>query len=160
MEDRPDSAAVRVFPPAVPITTILVGIGLQRVWPLGPRPGFPPAPLRYWIGALIVLGAILGLGLSSVLRMRRSGQSENPWTPTTSIVTSGPFRFSRNPMYLQMVVGCAGFAVLLANPWIALLTPVCAWVLWRVAIRPEETYLESKFGDEYRSYKNRVRRWL
>jgi protein-S-isoprenylcysteine O-methyltransferase Ste14 len=63
-------------------------------------------------------------------------------------------------MYLQMVLVCIGIAVMLMNVWILLLTPVCAWVLQRFAIVPEEAYLEGKFGDTYRAYKGRVRRWI
>jgi protein-S-isoprenylcysteine O-methyltransferase Ste14 len=63
-------------------------------------------------------------------------------------------------MYLQMVLVCIGIAILLLNWWLILLSPVCAWLLWRLAIAPEEVYLEEKFGDEYVAYKNRVRRWI
>lgn len=154
-----DAAAVRVFPPAVPLLTVLAGVGLDRLWPLpfwfGPSP-----PACYWLGGTIIVGAILGLGLYSVILVRRSGQSENPWKPTTEILARGPFRFTRNPMYLQMVLACVGFAILLQNPWILLLTPVCMGVLHRFAILPEEAYLERKFGAPYLSYKRRVRRWL
>jgi protein-S-isoprenylcysteine O-methyltransferase Ste14 len=159
MEEPRDAAAVRVFPPAVPLLTILLGVGLNRLWPLDL--GFElSTPARYWMGGAIVVGAILGLGWYSVTLLRRTGQSENPWKPTTEIVNRGPFRFTRNPMYLQMVLGCIGFAIILTNIWILLLTPVCAWVLYRFAILPEETYLERKFGEKYLSYKRRVRRWL
>ena len=154
-----DAAAVRVFPPAVPLLTILTGVAFNRLWPLDPGWAFA-TPERYWIGGVIVAGSILGLGLWSVVLVRRSGQSENPWKPTTAIVERGPFRISRNPMYLQMVVACIGFAVVLINFWILALTPLCAWILHRFAIRPEEAYLERKFGDSYRTYKRRVRRWL
>jgi protein-S-isoprenylcysteine O-methyltransferase Ste14 len=154
-----DAAAVRIFPPLIPLLTILVGVGLNRFWPI--RLGFEvPAPERYWLGGAIVIGAFLGLGLWSVVLIRRSGQSENPWKPTTHIVQRGPFTFSRNPLYLQMVVICVGFAVLLMNWWVLALTPVAAWLLQRLAILPEEAYLERKFGDAYLAYKRRVRRWL
>jgi protein-S-isoprenylcysteine O-methyltransferase Ste14 len=158
-ESRADAADVRIFPPALPLLTVLAGVGLNWLVPI--RPGFELAtPLRYWVGGAIVVGAILGLGLWSVLLLRRSGQSENPWKPTTQIISSGPFRVSRNPMYLQMVLACIGFAVALMNVWILLLTPVCAWLLRTLAIVPEERYLESKFGEPYLEYQRRVRRWL
>jgi protein-S-isoprenylcysteine O-methyltransferase Ste14 len=89
---------------------------------------------RYGIGGAIIGVAVLGLGLCSVILLRRTGQSENPWTPTTEIVTRGPYRFTRNPLYLQMVLGCIGFAVLLRNIWILLLTPLCVWALQVLAI--------------------------
>ena len=63
-------------------------------------------------------------------------------------------------MYLQMVLGCVGFAIVLRNTWILLLVPVCAWILHRFAIMPEEAYLERKFGERYLAYKRRVRRWM
>jgi protein-S-isoprenylcysteine O-methyltransferase Ste14 len=154
-----DAAAVKVFPPAIPLVTILAGIALQHVWPIAVD-SFLPAPERYWTGGLIVAGAVLCLGFWSVVLMRRSGQSENPWKPTTRILERGPFRITRNPMYRQMVVGCMGFAVPLANPWILLLTPICALALQQWAILPEEAYLEHKFGAAYLAYKRRVRRWL
>jgi protein-S-isoprenylcysteine O-methyltransferase Ste14 len=159
MEEPRDAAAVRVFPPAVPLLTILLGVGLNRLWPL--ELGFElSTPANYWIGGAIVVGAIVGLGGYSVTLLRRTGQSENPWKPTTEIVNHGPFKFTRNPMYLQMVLGCIGFAIILWNVWILLLTPVCAWALYRFAILPEEAYLERKFGEQYLSYKRKVRRWL
>lgn len=159
MTEQKDAAAVRVFPPAVPLLTILLGIGLGRLWPI--HLGFelsPPA--RYWAGGLIVVAAILGLGVWPVVLLRRSGQSENPWKPTLEIVQRGPFRITRNPMYLQMVLVCVGFAIMLWNVWILGLTPLCGWLLQRLAIGPEEAYLERKFGDAYRAYKRRVHRWL
>ena len=154
----PDRATVKVFPPAVPVLAIVAGVLLQRRWPLSLLD--LAAPARYWLGGAILLGAVLGLGLWSVVLFRRSGQSENPWKPTTSIVRRGPYRVTRNPMYLQMLIGCVGFAVLLSNTWILLLTPLVALVLQELAIKPEEAYLERTFGQEYLDYKAHVRRWL
>jgi protein-S-isoprenylcysteine O-methyltransferase Ste14 len=157
--EQRDAAAVRIFPPAVPLLTVLAGIGLNRLWPIDLGVGIP-APARYWLGGAIVLGSILCLGAWPVFLLRQSGQSENPWKPTLQIVERGPFRFTRNPMYLQMVLVCIGIAAMLMNWWILLLTPVCAWLLERLAILPEEAYLERKFGETYRAYTRRVRRWL
>ena len=159
MNEQRDAAAVRIFPPAVPLFTILLGIGLNRVWPIDS--GFAVGtPERYWVGGAIVMSAVLGLGLWSVVLFRRGGQSENPWKPTPHIVERGPFRISRNPMYLQMVLGCIGVAIILMNWWILAVTPIGGWVLQRFAILPEEAYLERKFGETYLTYKRRVRRWL
>jgi protein-S-isoprenylcysteine O-methyltransferase Ste14 len=154
-----DVAAVRIFPPGVPLVTILAGVGLNRLWPVG-FGSLLPMLARRWLGGLIVAGAFLGLGLWSVVLMRQGGQSENPWKPTLRIVERGPYRITRNPMYLQMVLVCVGLAIFLANPWILLLTPVGGWLLHRFAILPEEAYLEGKFGDAYLAYKRRVRRWI
>jgi protein-S-isoprenylcysteine O-methyltransferase Ste14 len=159
MEEPRDAAAVRVFPPGVPLLTVLLGSVLNRLWPF--KLEFKLSALaRYWIGGTIITAAILGLGLYAVILLRRTGQSENPWKPTTEIVNRGPFRFTRNPMYLQMVLACIGFAIILRNMWILLLTPVGACVLHMFAILPEEAYLEGKFGERYKSYKRKVPRWL
>lgn len=152
-----DRARIRIFPPAAPLVTILLGGVLHARWP------FPlglPAPERYWLGGGLVAMTVLGLGLPAVVTMRRSGQSENPWKPTLSIVDDGPFRLTRNPMYLMMVIVCVGAAVLDSNGWIMALTPFCALALRQLAILPEERYLEEKFGAAYLTYKRRVRRWI
>lgn len=157
--DPRDAARVRVLPPGVPLITILLGQVLQRFWPILPALDLPPL-VRYGLGGTIVLGAVLGLGYRAVRTMRSTGQDENPWKPTPSLIESGPYRFTRNPMYLQLIIICIGFSVILQNPWILLLTPLAAGALQELAIRPEEAYLERKFGDTYLDYKRRVRRWL
>jgi protein-S-isoprenylcysteine O-methyltransferase Ste14 len=159
MAERGDAAAVRIFPPAVPVVVILLGVGLERLWPLDLGVAVP-APARYWLGGAIAMGAVLGLGLWSVLLFWRSGESVNPWQPTSHVVERGPYRFTRNPMYLQLLLVCVGVAVALMNWWILALTPVGGWLLQRFAILPEEAYLERKLGDAYVAYKRRVRRWL
>ncbi len=158
-EELKDRAKVRLVPPGVPVLTILLGVGLQRLWPLDL--GFSlPAPGRYWAGGVLVVGSLLGLGLWSVILFHRSGQSVSPGKRTPEIVERGPFRITPNPMYLQMVLACLGFSVILSNLWILALTPVCGLILQRFSILPEEAYLERKFGEPYLDYKRRVRRWL
>ena len=146
-----DAARVRVLPPGVPLITILLGQVLRRLWPIAPQLELAPL-VRYGVGGLIVLGAVLGLGSRAVRTMRRTGQDENPWKPTPSLIESGPYRFTRNPMYLQLVIICIGFAFILENVWILLLTPLAALALQELAIRPEEAYLEQKFGETYLAY--------
>jgi protein-S-isoprenylcysteine O-methyltransferase Ste14 len=159
MTELHDRAGVRVFPPAVPLIVIFTGILLNRLWPIDVGLELPILA-RYMLGGLIVVGAIVALGLWPVILFKRSGEDPNPWKPTSQIVQSGPFRYSRNPMYLQLVLVCIGFALMLGNLWILLLTPLAAFVLQRYAILPEERYLEAKFGEEYLRYKRRVRRWI
>lgn len=156
-DESRDGASVRIPPPLFPLATILLGVALQRWWPI---PLELPAPARYWVGGIIVAAAVLGLGLRAVILFRRTGQSEIPWKPTPEMVFDGPFRLSRNPMYLQMVIVCLGVFVILANAWILILTPVCALLLQHFAILPEEAYLERKFGEDYLRYKRSVRRWV
>ena len=158
-DGRKDAASVRVFPPGVPLVAILAGVGLSALWPIDlGLASFAVA--GYWIGGAIVAGSVLVFGLWPVLLFRRSGQDENPWKPTPAIIEHGPYRITRNPMYLQMVLVCVGVAVILMDAWILVLTPLCAWVLQRFAIQPEEAYLERKFGETYLAYKRRVRRWI
>jgi protein-S-isoprenylcysteine O-methyltransferase Ste14 len=146
-------------PPLLPLFVVLIGAGLGYLWPLGVGVELP-APGRYWVGGILVAGSILTLGLWPVLMFRKSGQSVIPWTETPKIEIRGPYRFTRNPMYLQMVLVCLGFTIILANGWILLMTPVCAWLLYELAIKHEEIYLEATFGESYRDYKKAVRRWI
>lgn len=157
--DKRDGAAVRFPPPLIPVFTVVSGVALGFFWPLGVGVELP-TPGRYWVGGFIVAASILALGLLPFLMFRASGQSVIPWTETPQILVRGPYRFTRNPMYLQMVLVCIGFAVILASGWVLVLTPICALLLNRLAIKPEEEYLEKKFGDSYRAYKNQVRRWI
>ena len=152
-------AAVRVPPPILAIVTIVTGYVLDRFIPIFSSYDLP-TPARYWIGGIVVAASGLILGVWPVIQFRDSGQDITPWTATPEIVVKGPYRFTRNPMYLMMLLVCIGFAILLSDPWILVLTPVCAWLLYRLAIRPEEAYLEQEFGDSYRVYKKRVRRWI
>lgn len=152
-----DAARVRVFPPAIPLLTVLAGVALDRVVPIAAMPG---GTARQILGGAVILASVYLLGFRAVRALRRTGQTENPYKPTTEIVEVGPFRITRNPMYLQMVLVCFGLAMLLGNFWIALLTPVCALLLQLLVIRQEEAYLDRKFGEVYRDYKRRVRRWL
>lgn len=159
MMENKDAASVKIFPPAVPLVTILVGVFLHRVIPM--QFGFGlPFPIRSVFGWSIVVLSILLLGLWSVFVVRKGGQSENPWKPTTEIVKHGPFKVTRNPMYLQMILVCVGVSVALGNLWILLLTPIAVFILVKWVIVPEEKYLEDKFGETYLSYKKRTRRWL
>ncbi|KGN31697.1 isoprenylcysteine carboxyl methyltransferase [Knoellia sinensis KCTC 19936] len=154
-----DAARVRFPPPLLPLAAVLIGVALQRWAPIDL--GFDVAPVaRYIVGGGLVVLAFLTLAIPASRAFHRTGQSDIPWTPTPEIVEGGPFRFTRNPMYLTMLLACVGFAILLFNPWILLLTPLVALGLYVAAIRPEEEYLEAKFGDAYLAYKGRVRRWL
>ena len=153
-----DAAAVRIVPPLVPLAVVLMGVGLSKLWPIQLGIETVAMPARYLGGALIV-GAIAVI-LWIILLFTKTGQNPDPHTPTPEIVVSGPFRISRNPIYLQMVVICLGFAIARLDPWTLLLTPLAVWLLTRWVIVPEEAYLTAKFGERYLTYKRRVRRWI
>ena len=153
---EPDGAAVRFPPPFVPLITLAVGIALQFPWPLAlPLYGL----LRYGLGTLLLLVGLGAMG-AAIRLFREIGQDPKPWVTTPAIVSTGVYRFTRNPMYLGMGLMQAGFGVALANGWVLLLIPVTCFVIARVAIRHEEAYLAGKFGAEYTDYKARVRRWI
>lgn len=153
-----DAAEVRVMPPLVPLLTILAGAGLRRFWPI--ELGLEAeSQFLFVLGVSLVAFAILVV-LWTIFLFNRTGQHPDPHKPTPEIVDTGPFRVSRNPIYLLMIVVCLGFALMQRNLWILLLTPLAVWVLTRFVIVPEERYLEEKFGEVYLAYKRRVRRWL
>jgi protein-S-isoprenylcysteine O-methyltransferase Ste14 len=92
--------------------------------------------------------------------MKRAGTNVDPREPTTTIVTGGPYRFTRNPLYLSMTLVYAGITALANALPAALLLPAVLAFMRRGVIEREERYLERKFGDEYMDYKARVRRWI
>jgi len=145
----------RLLPPLVPIALILMGVGLQLWRPI--RLIAPPA--GRWIGgALIVLW--LALAAWAIGVFRRAGTTPDPTGDVTAFVTDGPFRVSRNPMYLGLLLFQVGAAFLLSNAWVLLLVPLCFLLLDRVVIVGEERYLAAKYGAAYDDYRHRVRRWL
>lgn len=150
-----DSAHVPVPPPLIALAATLAGVGLQFLHPLR----FISGSAR-WIAG----GAILSLGVGTILycagMFRRAQTAIEPWKTTSHIVKSGPYRRSRNPIYLSFVVIGIGLAILADNLWIALMQLPLVAVITQVVIRREERYLESKFGDSYRVYKSQVRRWI
>jgi protein-S-isoprenylcysteine O-methyltransferase Ste14 len=107
---------------------------------------------------LMAIGGVLPV--SARLHFKRTGQSVRPWDPTPSLIFDGPYRFSRNPMYVGLTLFQLGLGLLLNSVWIsALALPALALVHFK-AVLPEERYLFTKFGDSYREYLGRVRRYL
>ena len=157
--DNQNAAAVKFPPPFLPIATIVAGHILGRFMPMLSEYDLP-TPARYWIGGLIAVASVLILVVWPARQFQQSGQDPKPWTPTPEMVVHGPYKFTRNPMYLGMLLFCIGFAIILSYLWILILTPVCGWLIYYFAIRHEEAYLEEKFGDAYRAYKAGVRRWI
>jgi protein-S-isoprenylcysteine O-methyltransferase Ste14 len=154
IEDR--GPGVLIFPPVLFGLTLLAGILLAWVVPLP----FWAARTRRWI-----LGAALVVGGASLARwgertMRRAGTEVRPDRPSTAIVDGGPFRFTRNPLYLAVNLMFVGLGFLANSAWFFLLLVPMDLVLHFGVVRREERYLEGKFGDAYRVYRGRVRRYL
>jgi protein-S-isoprenylcysteine O-methyltransferase Ste14 len=152
-----DGAAVRFPPPLVPVIALVFGIAINAlVWPLP----LPPSGIARYGTAVALLAVGLFLGGSALRLFARSGQDPKPWETTPEIIATGIYRFTRNPMYLGMGLLQAGIGVALANGWVVAFVPVTWLVIYLVAIRHEEAYLERKFGSAYTDYKQTVRRWL
>lgn len=108
--------------------------------------------------AVLLLGIVVVMwGLVTFVRARTA---IIPHYPATRIVSHGPYRFTRNPMYLGMTLAYVGLAMVLNWAWPLLLLPLVLWSLTSLVIRREERYLGHAFGDEYLAYKRRVRRWI
>lgn len=157
MKIQADSAQVRFPPPFVYLGFLLLGFGAER-W-IGPRTLGIANPWLWAAGALLLLAGAW-LVLAAAGRFKRAGTPPPPWQATTTIVSGGIYGLTRNPMYVGMALIYAGLAVGLDGPIaLLLLIPVMAVIRTQVIAR-EERYLESKFGDDYRAYKGRVRRWI
>jgi len=150
-----DHAGVVVPPPLIYVAFFLAGLGVQRY---APAPSLPVAMGRVVGGGLVLLCLLLSTW--SFRRFWSSGTSIVPVRPTTALVIEGPYRFTRNPMYLGLLFLYAGIACWFGLVWALLLAPVLVWVVGVSVIRREERYLTRKFGDEYRRYQAHVRRWL
>ena len=108
----------------------------------------------------LLAGAGLLLMLWTALTLFRHRTTVNPFAGAAVLCTDGPFRFSRNPIYLGDWLVLAGFALILATLWPLLFAPLIWLTLRYGVIRHEETHLDARFGDSYRAYRQRVRRWL
>lgn len=150
-----DRARIVAPPPVVVLAGLVLGWWLQRHWP---QP-FPDELVLEWLGWGLVFLALGLLGWSAGL-FRKAETAINPYKTTTKLVGSGPYRLTRNPMYLGFVLLMAGIGFAQPNPWqFIMIVPVGVFLRYGVIAR-EESYLEGKFGDDYRQYKQSVRRWL
>lgn len=153
-----DTSGVRVLPPLVYFTGAAAGLLLNRAWPvrLVPPAVEPAASVVGWL--LVAIGLLLTSWAVGIFR--RAGTTPVPTRPTTALAFGGPYRFTRNPMYLGLALVQTGIALIADTLWpLVFLVPVL-FVIRRYVIDREERYLERKFGEEYLGYKRRVRRWL
>ena len=137
---------------------LLAALALQAIAPLS-IPYGTLAPAIILAGAVII---ILGIWLIYQARREfaRHGQPTDPSHPTTNVVTSGVFSFSRNPLYLGCVCLVAGIGLTLNLPWVLVLLLLEVVACQIILIAPEERYLSAKFGEEYTPYMASVRRWI
>ncbi|HEX6709155.1 MAG TPA: isoprenylcysteine carboxylmethyltransferase family protein [Rubrobacter sp.] len=153
--DNSDNPGVIAPPPLIYASALAAGLLLTRRY----RIPFLPRLLARTLGWPLVLGG-LAVGFLGSREMRRADTTTDPYKPTTAIVTEGPFRFTRNPLYLSMILIYVGVSALANALPPVLLLPMVQQLMRRGVIEREERYLERMFGDEYLHYKARVRRWI
>ena len=156
MDDTADTAQVIIRPPLAWGLAVIAGLTLNWLVPLPFLPADLPAG---WLGAMVFVLAV-ALVAWAIVTMTRAGSNVPTSLPTTTIVNTGPYRFTRNPIYLGMVLGLIGLAIALNSLWLLLMLVPFALVIRYGVVTREEVYLERKFGDVYRGYRSRVRRWL
>ena len=152
---KPDHAGVRIPPHLCFFTFLEVGILVNSACVLGRLTSPYQTVSRSLIAAISFVYLVL-----TAQKHRSVGSNVEPWKPTTTIISDGAYRYSRNPIYLAMAAFYVGAAIA-AGSWFALvLLPACLYIISHYVIAREEAYLEDKFGKEYLDYKARVRRWL
>jgi protein-S-isoprenylcysteine O-methyltransferase Ste14 len=153
-----DYADVVIKPPLLFAGALVLGCLLTWLAPIGP--GLASGNARALaVGAIFaVLG--LGLGIFSVWQFRRAGTSVVPGEPSTVLLQTGPYAFTRNPIYIGFVLLYFGLAIVLTSAWMLILLVPVLVVLQRGVVEREEAYLRDKFGEAYRKYEAKVPRWL
>ena len=154
-----DSPQVRIPPPMLLVVCLVVG------WVLDWARAWPVLSATRWYGPRVALSSaliLLGLGLMVYCAhlFKRAQTRIEPWRPTSCIITNGPYRYSRNPIYLGFIITGVGIAFAFNSCWI--LWSVLAFVLIanKLVIEREEKYLEEKFGESYSNYRRETRRWI
>jgi protein-S-isoprenylcysteine O-methyltransferase Ste14 len=154
MNDKPICGGV-VPPPVIYAVCFLAGLGVDALWPLP----LLPSTLQYAFGAALIVAG-LTLFVWAVREFSRARTAVTHHRPTTGIVASGPFAFSRNPIYVSMTLTYLGAAIAVDSPIIlAHVVPAIA-AINTLVIPKEEAFLEHTFGNDYQRYKSTVRRWI
>jgi protein-S-isoprenylcysteine O-methyltransferase Ste14 len=149
-----DNAGVIVRPPLLYAVALAAMLALRWLWPL---PIFSGAAFR---SGLALVALAVGLLIWGRQTLVTGGTNVDPSLPSTAVVTSGPYRFSRNPLYMGLAVVYLGLTLALDTWWGIILLALVLIVMHRGVIQREERYLERKFGEGYRQYRAAVRRYL
>ena len=157
MNRLPDTLELKLSP--VMLAVLLAGL----MWLLAGRTTTLTVPAAWrWALLLTLAGTGLGIGVAGIREFRKARTTVNPWRTESSsaLVVSGIYRWTRNPMYLGLMLALAGWGLFLASPFALLLA--CCFVPYmnRFQIRPEERALEKTYGEEFLGYRERVRRWI
>ncbi len=155
MTENQDHVKVMVSPPLIFLGYLVGGLILHWANPFSLPQGWA---LRA-VAAVALVGGVL-LALTALAQIKKAHTTPDLSQPSTALVRTGPYRFTRNPIYLGFLLIYLGFTLLAGTLWGILLSPFLIWTVTHTVIHAEEAYLESKFGDEYRAYAARVRQWL
>ena len=148
---------MRIPPPLYFVAAMILAVSLVSYAPL-PIPWLPEGISSFIGNSLMVLAIVIAILSQRQLRQARTGQL--PGTPAVSLVTTGPYSFSRNPIYLAWAIFQFGLGIWLRNAWIVVLLVPAIFIVNVLAIIPEERYLQDEFGQSFLDYCSRVRRWL
>lgn len=154
--ETPQGAKVKLHPPTLMFVALIAGYVIRLF--AGGRLPLPHA-FAEGLGGLLILIA-LAVVLSAVSLFAESGEGLRPETPKDHLFTKGPYRYSRNPIYLAMMLFGAGFGIATSNLWIILTTAIAGLIIHFLVILREEEYLEARFGEDYAAYRRQVRRWI
>ena len=153
--EAPDGAGVNIPPPLIYLSALLIGLGISWFVPIHVLPQRVATPL-----GVVLIAIALTLVVFAIPLFRRANTTITTRDPVTTLITSGIYQYTRNPLYLALTSFFLGLATLANSLWaIVLIIPVVLIIRYWVIAR-EERYLQSKFGAQYADYTQRVRRWL
>ena len=153
--DQADSAGVIIPPPTIYTSAVVLGLGLDHLWPIAMQETLPPRLIGFFLMAVSII-----LAVSAFREFGKARTNIRPDRPTSRIISTGPYHFTRNPLYLALAILHAGIGFVAENGWILLLLVPTLLIVSFYVIRREEAYLTRKFEEEYINYRNSVHRWL
>lgn len=154
MKRQGEAAGVIAFPPLIYAVPLALSLGADYCLT---KRRLPPAARPLAIGLLAAAAAIV---IPAVGEFKKAGTAVDPFEETTAFVQSGPFAYTRNPLYGGLTLAYCAFALAARRTFPFALLPAVLWIVNTGVIEREERYLERKFGDTYREYLRRVPRWL
>ena len=157
VRSKQGGARVTVRPPLVFLTALLTGVLVDRLVLRWSVPG--GAAVRIAV-AVLSIGGALALAVPAIRLFRKTGQDPKPWQTTPELVFDGPYRFTRNPMYVALTLLTIGLGAAADTLWTVPLAFAALGVVHVLVVLREERYLEVTFGEPYLQYKTRVRRYL
>ncbi len=143
-------------PAAIQLSSVLAGVMLHSLWPAE----IPLAAKLAWIAVPLFMGVAVAIVALSFREFAKAKTSLRPDRGAHALIRTGPFRYSRNPLYVAVILLIVGIGVWVNSLWILVMLIPLFLVMSRAVIAREESYLEHKFGQEYLEYRASVRRWL